>query len=156
MREGAVWGVPGTGQIYKISHANKTFTLIDGEPNDPKHWHDMNKVTLAKLGYRVLDRPELPGYEQAFAEAVQMVSVFLEDEVAFDKQAATLQYRPYRTPEDGWKWFWVLLPDDKSRALASGTGDSRAQASTMARLKARKLGIIIQNVDLMEPHNQNT
>jgi hypothetical protein len=84
--------------------------------------------------------------------ATEIASALLEDGgIGFDKQAATLQYRPYQT-QDAWKWFWVLLPDDNSRALATGTADSRAQASTMARLKARKLGIVIQKVDLMKPN----
>lgn len=150
LNDGAVWGVPGTGQVYQISHANKTLTLIHGDPKDPRHWHDKNKITLAKLGYKVLDRPESPPNpdEQAFSEAI--VDVFLDEDVAFDKQKATLQYRPYQI-QDGWKWYWVLLPEDGSSALATGTGDSRSDAGIKARKEARKKGIVIHKIDLLKP-----
>lgn len=60
MRDCSLWGAPSTGQIYLLSHRRKTFTLVYGNPNDSQHWHDKNKVTLDKFGYRVLDRPEVP------------------------------------------------------------------------------------------------
>lgn len=155
LREGAVWGVPGTGQAYQISHANKTVTLIHGEPNDPQHWHDKNKKTLARLGYRVLDGPGDGPDQMAFAEsklsAKQIVAELMEDMgVPFTKAKATLQYRPFMRGDD-WKWFWVLLPEDGSKALATGEADSRALASTAARQEARKLNVLIGKVDVIEP-----
>lgn len=68
MREGSTWASPGSGHVYRISHANKTFTLVAGDPHDPRHWHDKNKRSLEALGYTVLDGPDTPG-QQAFAEA---------------------------------------------------------------------------------------
>lgn len=72
MKDKSVWAAPGSGQVYEIDKQAKTLTLIQGDPNDPQHWHDKNKKTLAQLGYRVLDRPEPPPdpNQMAFAEAV--------------------------------------------------------------------------------------
>ena len=82
LNDGAIWGVPGTGQIYQVDHQAHTLTLIHGEPNDEMHWHDKNKKTLALLGYQVLDRPAPPERpdEMAFAEAVsRIVAMVLSD-----------------------------------------------------------------------------
>lgn len=81
--------------------------------------------------------------------AAQVVKFFLED-VAFDKQRATLQYRPYQL-QGSWKWYWVLLAHDGSKALATGTADSRAEAGVQARSKARRSGIVIHKIDVVKP-----
>ena len=83
-------------------------------------------------------------------KASSIVRDYLEEEIAFDRQAATLQYRPYQI-QGAWKWYWVLLPDDGSSALASGTGDSRSDAGIQARKEARKKGIVIHKIDLLKP-----
>lgn len=71
LNDGAAWIVPATGQIYQVSHADKTIILVEGDPNDPQGWHEMNKVLFATVGYRVLDGPENPD-EMAFAEAMSV------------------------------------------------------------------------------------
>jgi len=86
--------------------------------------------------------------------AQQIVAELVEDMSApFTKTKVTLQYRPYQQGDD-WKWFWVLLPDDRSKALASGTEDSRAEASTVARQEARKLNVIVGKVDVLAPYSK--
>jgi len=155
MREGATWISPGSQHIYQISHANKTFTLLHGDPHDPKHWHDKNKRTLAALGYRMIDGTE-PSDEISFAErGPQQVVAILLDDVAppFTKQKVTLQYRPYMR-DDNWKWFWVLLPEDRSKALATGDADSRAAASMSAHASARKLNVSIGKIDVIKPYSK--
>lgn len=74
LNDDAAWIVPATGQIYKVSHTNKTITLIEGDPNDHQGWHEMNKVLFAAVGYRVLDGPENPD-EMSFAEAMNNAPV---------------------------------------------------------------------------------
>lgn len=71
MNDKSTWAVPGTGQVYKIDHKAKTFTLVDGPLHEPMHWHEKNKVTLGMLGYKVLDKPAPPPNpnEIALAEA---------------------------------------------------------------------------------------
>lgn len=149
--EGAIWAVPGTGQVYRLSKANKTMTLIQGDPNDRQQWHAKNKIVLAKLGWRVLDGPENPD-EKSFAESI--VKSLLDEDVGFDKQKATLQYRPHQL-QGAWKWYWVLLADDGSRALATGTADSRSEAGVQARMQARKRGIVIQKIDMIKPFTKS-
>lgn len=65
-----VWVMPGTGQIYNLNPQTKTMMLIKGDPDDPKHWHDKNKVTLNLLGWTVLDGPHDSAEQMSFAEAV--------------------------------------------------------------------------------------
>lgn len=156
MREGAMWAVPGSQHVYRISHADKTFTLLQGDPNDPKNWHKKSKRTLAQLGYRMIDgtEGEPENGEMAFAEGAEKFVSLLLDDIAspFTKQRVTLQYRPIQLA-DQWKWYWILLPEDKSKALATGQGDSRAAASTAARLKARELKVVIANVEVLGKKN---
>lgn len=54
-REGMEWRVPSTGQIYKVSKADKTFTLIRDTDNEHGDWHGNNRVILEKLGWRMVD-----------------------------------------------------------------------------------------------------
>lgn len=147
-----MWVSPSSGHVYAINPETKTMTLAHGDPHDARHWHDKNKVTLAELGWTVLDGPDSPNDEMAFAErltAQQIVSALVEDTAGpYDKKTATLQYRPISTG-DQWKWYWVLLPPDRSKAYATGDADSRAAAATAARLKARELHIVISDIDVM-------
>lgn len=84
--------------------------------------------------------------------AKQIVSELVEDMGApFTKTQVTLQYRPFMRGDD-WKWFWVLLPEDGSKALATGEADSRAAASTAARQEARKLNVLVGKVDVIKPY----
>jgi len=86
--------------------------------------------------------------------AKQIRFELLEDAgTPFAKTPVTLQYRPFRLG-DAWKWYWVLLPDDRSKASASGQGDSRAEAAVGARKEARKLGVVISAVEVMKPHRR--
>jgi len=83
----------------------------------------------------------------------EIMAELLEEEGGpFTKMNVTLQYRPYML-NDAWKWFWVLLPDDRSKALATGEADNRAEASVGARREARKLGVVIGKIDVLKPHN---
>lgn len=81
--------------------------------------------------------------------ATEIVAALVEDhESPFTKTEATLQYRPFQLDGD-WKWYWVLLPKDRNKALASGQADSRAEAATAARLEARKMNIVIASIDVL-------
>lgn len=77
LREGAAWAVPATGQIYKVSHQDKTLTLMTGDPDDEQGWHQMNKALFAKVGYQVLDAPPPPPNpdEMAFSEGMDNAPV---------------------------------------------------------------------------------
>ena len=82
-------------------------------------------------------------------KATEIVAALVEDQSSpFAKTEATLQYRPFMQDGD-WKWYWVLLPKDRSKALASGQADSRAEAATAARLEARKLSVVIASIDVL-------
>ena len=72
----------------------------------------------------------------------------LEADSPFAKKAVELEYRPYKAGEN-WRWYWVLHPEDRQRALAHGEADSRAAASTEARLKARQLKAVITKVSTL-------
>ena len=151
-----VWVSPGSGQMYNLNPQTKTAILISGSPNDPKHWHDKNKVTMQKLGWTVLDGPGNPN-EMSFAEhltAAEIRSELFEEAVSpFTKSGVTLQYRPFQLDGD-WQWAWVLLPDDRSKALAAGQGANRAAAAVGARKEARKLGVTIAKIDVLKPHEK--
>lgn len=149
LRTGAVWALPGTGQVYLIDHEKKTLTLVNGSPNDPYHWHDKNKKACEMLGYRVLDGPDDPN-QMSFAESI--VAELMEDDGSpFTKTQVTLQYRPFQNGKD-WTWFWVLLPEDGSKALATGEAPNRAAAATTARQEARKLNVVVGKIDVVKPH----
>ena len=231
MKDGALWGVPGSEQMYRIDKKNKTLILIEGDPHDELHWHDKNIKTLAALGWKVkvasekekgagnlnlqaelgnlikhpksgvlflstglgyavdetdkimilmrgkpdaahaqvkafmqphgwtvLDGPDdsTNPDEMSFAEHVMAKQIrfeLLEDAgTPFAKTPVTLQYRPFRLGDD-WKWFWTLLPDDRSKALATGQGDNRAAAAVEARKEARKLGVVISSIDVLKPRS---
>jgi hypothetical protein len=82
----------------------------------------------------------------------QLAGILLEDAGApFDRTPVTLQYRPYRNNE-AWSWFWLLLPEDGSKALARGTCDSRAAAATAARLAARELKVTVAKIAIIKPY----
>jgi hypothetical protein len=86
--------------------------------------------------------------------AKHIVAELAEDAGApFTKAQVTLQYRPFMRGDD-WKWFWVLLPEDGSKALETGEADNRAAASIAARQKARKLNVLIGKVDVMKPYSR--
>lgn len=53
--DGAEWKVPSTGQVYRISHKDKTFTLIRNTQNDKDDWHSKNKIILGKIGWSMID-----------------------------------------------------------------------------------------------------
>ena len=78
------------------------------------------------------------------SSAEDIVAVLLEDS-PFSKKPVELEYRPYKSGDD-WKWFWVLHPEGRQRAVAHGEADSRAAASTEARLRARQLKSVITKV----------
>jgi len=85
--------------------------------------------------------------------AQQIVAALAEELAApFAKSKVILQYRPFQL-QGGWRWYWVLLPLDRSKALATGQSGSRAEAATAARLKARKLGVVIDKIDVMMPYS---
>lgn len=52
---GETWGVPSTGQRYRIDHSTKTFTLFRDTDRDEHNWHGKNKVLLAILGWKMVD-----------------------------------------------------------------------------------------------------
>ena len=56
IRDGGVWGIPGTGQVYKVDHKEKTLTLImdPGTPEaDELH---LKIIAVAKaMGWKVYD-----------------------------------------------------------------------------------------------------
>lgn len=182
LRDNTVYGAPSTGQIYLLSHKRKTFALVYGSPNDSKHWHDKNKVVMDTLGYRVLDRPEVPPDNpeqvkksiEAFRKVLSPEEfakltatalgpappptgagdvIVTEDADPFTKSKVTLQYRPFMLDGD-WKWVWVLLPQDRAKALAHGQEDNRAKASVAARLKALELGVTVGEIDVLKPHTK--
>lgn len=149
-----VWVSPGSGQIYNLNPQTKTATLIKGSPHDPLHWHDKNKVTMRRLGWTVLDGPNDHPEQMSFGErltAVEIRNELLEESISpFTKTGVTLQYRPFRLDGD-WQWAWVLLPDDRSKALGHGQGSSRAAAAVDARREARRLGVVIAKIGVIKP-----
>src|SRR5208337_2059173 len=50
--EGMEWTVPSTGQVYKISPKEKTFTLIRNTQNDEHDWHSKTRAILGLIGWR--------------------------------------------------------------------------------------------------------
>ena len=68
-KEGQPWVVPGSGHVYRVSHAHKTLTMLAGDPHDYKHWHDKTKRSIAALGYRMIDGQEDEADQMSFAEA---------------------------------------------------------------------------------------
>ena len=80
--------------------------------------------------------------------ARETVDLLLEDASSpFAKTPLKLEYRPYKTG-DQWTWHWVLHSEGRQRAVAHGQKDSRAAASTEARLRARQLKGVITKVDV--------
>lgn len=69
----------------------------------------------------------------------------------FKKTEAVLEYRPVRHAGTV-RWFWVLLPlPAENTALATGSGDSKGEASLMARTAARKAHCRITKVRVNHP-----
>ena len=147
-----VWAVPATGQIYNINPQTKTVMLIHGDPDDEQHWHAKNKKTMAMLGWTVLDGPYDHPDQMSFAESI-MSELYEEAASPFSKGEVTLQYRPFKL-DASWQWAWVLLPDDRSKALAHGQGINRAAAAVGARKEARKLGVTIAKIDVLKPQEK--
>ena len=145
--------------MYQINHGTKSVILIRGNPHDPRHWHDKNKRVFAALGWTVYDSPlevdpdpDNPDH-MSFAEA--LTSSLLEDAGSpFDRRKVKPQYRPFSLNGE-WQWFWVLLPEDGKAALDTGQAVSRALAATNARLAARKLKVVIDQIEVLKPHTQN-
>lgn len=54
-KDGMMWKVPSTGQVYKIDKVNKTFTLVLDTEDDHDRWHDRNKMILGLLGWKMID-----------------------------------------------------------------------------------------------------
>jgi len=79
--------------------------------------------------------------------AQETVDLLLEDS-PFAKKSLELEYRPVKRGED-WQWYWVLHNEDRQRAVAHGQADSRAEASTQARLRARQLKAVITKVSVL-------
>lgn len=67
------------------------------------------------------------------------------------REPVILQYRPFQVGDD-WRWFWLLVAPDHSKSIATGEADTRAGASTAARLEARKRGVVIASVELKRPY----
>lgn len=82
--------------------------------------------------------------------AQEIVAALLEAGDASFKKEVTLQYRPFLQGDD-WRWFWVLLPENRDKALASGEAGSRAEAATAARLMARQLHVYVSTIDVLKP-----
>lgn len=95
-----------------------------------------------------------PG-DLSFAESAWeiMAELYEEASTPFAKTGVTLQYRPFQM-DGGWQWAWVLLPDDRSKALAHGQGINRAVAAVGARKEARKLGVVITKIDVLKPYEK--
>jgi hypothetical protein len=51
LREGGRWGWPDIGCTFRISHADRTLTLIDGEP--PEGAMEKTAAVFEELGYEV-------------------------------------------------------------------------------------------------------
>lgn len=87
--------------------------------------------------------------------ADKVVDAMLEafSDSPFRKPVFTLEYRPYLHGEDQWQWFWVLLPDDNSKAVAHGTAKNRHLAGIEARLKAREQGGVVGKVTIVSPRD---
>lgn len=150
-----VWVSPTSGHMYQINHGTKTIILIRGKPNDPRHWHDKNKRVFKLLGWQVYDEadpdPDNPDH-MSFAEST--VASLLEDTGSpFDRRKVKLQYRPFSL-NNVWQWFWVLLPEDGNAALDTGQAENRAKAGTAARLAARKLKVVIDQIEVIKPYTE--
>jgi len=82
----------------------------------------------------------------------RLVSCLLEEvESPFSQRGVLLQYVPFKTGVGDWQWYWVLLPPDRDKALATGQEVSRHAAGTKARLKARELGLRVSEVEVLHP-----
>jgi hypothetical protein len=53
--DGAKWGIPSTGQEYRIDKKAKTFTLTRETERDEKGWHDKTKAILRQIGWKMID-----------------------------------------------------------------------------------------------------
>jgi hypothetical protein len=100
--------------------------------------------------FKQVEKPILPKArpprwkESGESEPAHIVDNLLEDS-PFAKTPVELEYRPVKRGDE-WKWFWVLHSEDRQRAVAHGQADSRAEASTQARLRARQLKSVIIKV----------
>ena len=82
-----------------------------------------------------------------------MADLYLEElneESILAAKPVMLQYRPHMK-NDSVIWYWVMLPQDRSKALASGFEKTRGRASVAARQAARKNGFLINQVGMLPP-----
>ncbi len=81
--EGMEWTLPSTGQVYRVSPKDKTFTLIRNTENDPDDWHGKNRVIVEKLGWKMVDsRSSLRSYTANHKSWLLVLSDFsIEDQV---------------------------------------------------------------------------
>lgn len=150
--KGGHWASPTSGHVYAVNPGTKTLILLQGDPDDPRKWHLRTKRCLAQLGWTVLDSPKDQTDQQAFAEA--LVECLRESATGIDTTPVTLEYRPFKN--DGlWNWFWVLLPEQGTEALETGSETSRAKASVAAREAARKLRAVITKINVLKPYAGN-
>lgn len=75
------WVSPGAGLVYQYDLEQRIFYLIAGNPHDPKHWHDKNKVVLGMLGYNVVDTPPPADADQHQTLAEAMLSLYESPEI---------------------------------------------------------------------------
>lgn len=57
-RDGQTWVVPGSGHAYVLFPSHKVMMLIDGDPNDPKNWHNKTTRAVQALGWTMANYDE--------------------------------------------------------------------------------------------------
>ena len=53
LTDNAVWGIPGNGNVYRLSKSRKRLILIKGTADDETH--ERNKLVFGSIGYDVID-----------------------------------------------------------------------------------------------------
>lgn len=146
-REGVVFV---SGVSYMVYPDRKQ--MICGKPAPE---HQKLKEFMADYGWSVFSHELDDRYPDQMSFAEALTSSLLEDAGSpFDRRKVKLQYRPFALNGE-WQWFWVLLPEDGKAALDTGQEVSRAQAATNARLAARKLKVVIDQIEVLKPHTKN-
>ena len=54
LNDGGIWICPGTTQLYRVSHKDKTMSLISSPRSDPD-FTEKTRATFAAVGYTILD-----------------------------------------------------------------------------------------------------